>query len=84
MEKFMNEAEQERCRQWINSNVSRHCRKVVDSYCLKHVCQYMTNIYCSVDEFADMMHECGFMNLEGSKYAFYAIVKPEVLQEYYK
>lgn len=84
MRRFMNESEQERCRKWINDNVIRHYRKISDSYWLKHVCQFQTNIYCSVEEFAEVMRECGFMNLEGSKYAFYAIVKPEILQAYYK
>lgn len=84
MERFMNELEQERCKNWILINVSRHCRKLVDAYLLKHICQYQTNIYASVEEFADVMRECGFMNLEGSKFVFYASVNPDVLQEYYK
>lgn len=79
----MDEKERERCKEWIRGHVFRHSRKQNDCYVLKHIFQWMENIYCRAEEFQEVMRECGYEMAEGKGSLFFVVVDPQVLKKYY-
>lgn len=77
----MDDKERERCKNWIRGHVFRHSRKQNDAYVLKHMFQKMENIYCRVEEFQEVMRECGYEVADGKRAVFYVVVDPQVLQK---
>lgn len=80
---FMNEAEKERCKAWIEKYLLENHWKREDSYILKHLFQKMTGIYASDTEFQEMLKECGHDPVEGHKSVFNVRVDSVVIQNVY-
>lgn len=83
MERFMDDRERRRCKDWINKYLSDMTRKQADSYVLKHLFQKMTGIYASDKEFQEVMRECGFGSVKESESLFTVKIDSVVIQKVY-